>query len=703
MPISKRVSVGAIVLVTWGLVTGLQADEITLLTPNQPPAATRVLSFPSGQCTGNLYLEPKSGPGWDPEGVRLLGEWEYLSAAQGDVRVPENRNVQLIVELALSPRESAKLLAQNPQAHQLTTADRTRKDPDDLSGLSELDPNDLFWLSVSTEMYLRAGADPRIFEPIRRLTGLRILTLSSTGITDEGLEHLRSLRSLRGLELTQASISNRGLAVLMDLPALEYLELNTGVTDADLKQVAQMSNLRWLNIVGGKMWGPGLAQLANLPHLERLCFWGGSPISDRHIKYLEGLTQLKGLTLWGVDALTDASLASIAKLENLEELYFVMASPKFTPAGVARLKDLKNLKKLDFAQTWIGYAGEYYGDEVVRQLAALPNLESIKGLSYLSAEGMKTLARFRNLNCLYVTLKDRRQGYYGPTGLSHLAGLGSLEELFINSESLSDADLACLEPLGRLKKLIVRSKHLTDRGLASIGKLKQLESLTFSFSLLGGAGVSKSGLNQLNGLPNLSFLQVNEWGNDAKTDPADELMLDLSGLKKMKDMNLSGLSLQDSDLAFLEHLPLLESLMIQPTQPIQTDFPLTGAFLRHLRELPELNRLWVSELSGCTGEDLAHLNGLPKLRNLTLAGDITDTALASLTGPLSLESLYFDTDEPIRKQTVADLIKSHPVIEYIHINRMPKVQTRPVSTPKRTGVSPSRVNQRTQQNRPRRR
>ena len=693
--IRKRVSVGAIVLVTWGLVTGLQADEITLLTPNLPPGATRVLSFPSGQCTGNLYLEPESGPGWDPKCVRLNGEWEHHGAAQGDVRVPEDRNIKLWVRLALSPRESAKLLALNPQAHQLTIADRTRKDPDDLSGLSELEPNDLFWLSVSTEMP-RTGADPRIFEPLSRLTGLQILSLHTTGITDEGLEHLRSLRSLRGLELWQASISNRGLAFLIDLPALEYLQLDTGVTDAGLKQIAQLSSLRWLNIVGGKMWGPGLAELAKLPRLERLCFWGSSPISDRHIKYLEGLTQLKGLTLWGVDALTDASLASIAKLKNLEDLHFIMASPKFTPAGVARLKELKNLKKIAFAQTWVGYAGEHYGDEVVRQLAALPNLESIKGLSYLSAEGMKTLARFRNLKCLHVALKDRRQGYYGPTGLSHLAGLGSLEELSISSgDALSEADLACLEPLGRLKELHVRSKHLTDRNLASIGKLKQLESLTVFSSL------TRSALNQLNGLSRLHHLQVvaRPRRNAAKKDPADELMLDLSGLKKMKNMNLSGLSLQDSDLAFLKHLPLLENLMIQPIQP----HALTGAFLRHLRELPELNRLYVTGLSGCTGEDMAHLNGLPKLRTLTLRGRITDSALASLTGPLSLESLNVDTDEPIRKQTVANLTKSHPVIEYIHINRMPKVETRPVSTPKRTRISPSRTNQRTQQDRPRRR
>ncbi|MHC4726385.1 MAG: leucine-rich repeat domain-containing protein [Planctomycetota bacterium] len=450
------------------------------------------------------------------------------------------------------------------------------------------------------------------------------------------------------------------------------------------------------------MWGPGLGELVKLPRLERLCFWGargGGTLTDRHIKYIEGLTQLKGLTLQGVDALTDASLASIGKLRNLEELYFTRCSPRFTPAGAAHLKELKNLKKISFAQImWSGHGSENNSDEVVRHLSALPNLEFIQGIGYLTAEGMKTLASFRNLKYLQVGLKNHIMGYDGPTGVSHLAGLASLEDLHIyNHDSLSEADIACLETLGRLKKLNVGSRHLTDRNMVSFGKLKQLESLSIS-GIPGASKINKSGLNQLNGLTNLRYLKVGLWGNSAKANPADELMLDLSGLKKMKDMNLA-LSLQDSDLVFLEHLPQLEKLMIQP----EPDSPLNGAFMRHLSELPELNRLYVTELSGCTGEDLAHLNGLPKLRDLTLSGQITDTSLASLTGPLSLESIRIETDEPISKQTVTDLKNSHPVIEFIHINELYKAQTRPVSTPKRTRVNQPRTNRRTPANRRRER
>ena len=102
--------------------------------------------------------------------------------------------------------------------------------------------------------------------------------------------------------------------------------------------------------------------------------------------------------------------------------------------------------------------------------------------------------------------------------------------------------------------------------------------------------VTRNALNQLNGLVNLQHLQVNATprGKTA-TDSTDELMLDLSGMTKMKDMNLTGLQLQDIDLAFLKNMPLLENLMIQPNST------LTGESLLYLKELPELNHLYMSQ------------------------------------------------------------------------------------------------------------
>jgi len=682
----QRIDARVILLVLFGLAASLHAEEIPLLRLNQSMATTKTLSFPANQIMGKLFLEPESGSGFDPVRLTLPYAWEseYFGVAQDAVLVPEARNVQLLIRLGLSAQESATLFEQNPRKHQVLVASRVRKDPQDLSGLLQLDPNDLFRLSVDSAMSQRKGVDQRVFEPIRHLTGLQMLSLTSTGVTDKGLEYLRPLRSLRVLVLTESSVGHRGLAVLMDLPALEYLDLSTGVTDIGLKQVGQHPNLRWLRMTPEKIWGPGLGHLANLPRLERLCIWGGN-ISDRHIKYMEGLTQLKSLTLWGgCDRLTDASLASIGKLKNLEELHFIRTSPRFTPAGVLRLRNLKNLKKIDFAQTWAEPRGPQGGDRVIRHLAALPNLESIRGINALSAEGMQTLTTFRHLKCLHIMgmgFRDRKQGGHGPTGLSHLASLRFLEELNINSDvPLSDADFVALESLDQLNVLRIRYRNLNDQGLASIGKLKQLESLA-----LWGGGFTCTALNQLNGLSNLHTLRVAAGGKAAATSTVDELMLDLSGLKKMKDMHLSGLSLEDGDLAFLEDLPVLENLMIQSNS-------LSGAFMRSLRGLPKLDTLRVIGLSSCKGEDLANLNGLPKLSDIALEGNIPNSALAFLTDQPSLHSLNIRTNNPIQKQSVDILKQQHPLIEYIRVNELMKMPTRPASPPKRTGVSRTRTN-----------
>jgi len=707
--ICRQVQVGTVVIVIWGLVAGLRADAASSPDSGAGAATTKVLHFPKNQCMGRLSVEdPNLGSsylesgrdlslplGLDPKCVRLSSGWDFTGLARGNAVVPAGRNIQLIVMLRLRQKDSAKIAALPPAQYKMCVTDRCYVDPDDLSGLSQLGPRDLYKLDVFS-LVRTADADQRVLEPISHLTGLQILCLSKTGITGKGMEYLKPLRSLRALELHEERIGANGLSVLKGLPELEYLDLDTGLTDAGLKHVGQLPNLRWLRIQTGSMFGPGLVELANLPRLERLSIWGNSPISDRHIKYLEGLTQLKSLTLWGIaDRLTDASLASIAKLKNLEELYFIRTYSRFTPAGIAYLKELKNLKKVDFAQTWISTEGLKDGDQMIRRLAALPNLESIKGLYCLTAEGMKTLKAFRNLKCLLVGLEDSSQGYDGPTGLSHLAGLGSLEELIISSNSLSDEDVACLEPLGRLKELNIGSRYLTDRSLASISKLKQLESL--GFSAFGGASVSKSGLKQLSGLTNLHTLGVQV--HPVVTGPADGVTLDFSALTKLNTLTLDGCSLQDADLASLEDLHHLEWLVLE------------GAFteegLWHLRNLPTVKHLIIKGITCTDGDRLSDVGGLAKFGEMTLSGRVTDAALRRLTGFPSLWSLTVETNEPIRPATIARLKQVMPMITYIHIEKPQRIMqpaTRQSREQReRTRVIPSRVNQPKQQNRRRRR
>ncbi len=189
------------------------------------PAATRVLHFPQDQYVGTLCLDPSlvivnwgqnrdpSLPyGLDPRRLDLNYDWSFLGFAQGDAVVPAGRNVVLNVMLRLRKEDARGLARLPPRQYQTFGIDRCRADPLDLSGLSALDLNDLYDLHVCS-LVPQADADQRVLQPIRHLTGLKVLRLSGTGVTDKGLEYLKDLHSLRALELGgESSVGNQGLA-----------------------------------------------------------------------------------------------------------------------------------------------------------------------------------------------------------------------------------------------------------------------------------------------------------------------------------------------------------------------------------------------------------------------------------------------------------------------------------------------------------
>ncbi len=628
----------------------------------------QVLHFPTDQCMGSLSVEdPCLGSeymelgrdlslplGLDPKCVRLGGGWDFVGRAQGDVMMPADRNVGLVVVLQPTKADQSRL----PQLSRQFLRDRVTVDPEDLFGLAGLGPDDLYLLRVSS-MIRRRDADRCILEPISRLTGLRILCLSQTGVTNAQIKHLRSLRSLRALTFSQEwSLGNAGHATLQDLPSLEYLDCDTGVTDVGLKYLGEIQNLRWLRLRMGRIWGPGLAELANAPRLERLCLWGEKGLSDRHLSYLEGLTHLKSLTLWGTNTpLTDATLASIGKLTSLEELYFIRIATKFTDAGLAHLKNLRNLRKVEgLGSPAIGAAG-------LRHLATLRNLESITDVE-LSAEAIAVLPSFRNLKSLQFV------GMMPPTGaslprkdISGLANLTGLEELFLAGGRWNPDELASLESLTELRRLRVMS-DVTDENLATFGKLKKLEHLS-----LNSRNVTNRGLNQLNGLTNLQTLSVKVFGDG--TIPIDETPLELGALRNLKTLSMSGLSLRDADLASLAGMQHLEWLTLQ-----------NGAFsdagLRHLKDLSALQILTLTNFDSSSGEGLAWLADLESLRDLKLQGRITDASLVHLGDLPAVWSLWIVTDEVIGPETVAGIRDRSPALGHIHVVEPPRFDKPPI-------------------------
>ena len=178
-------------------------------TAHLPGAKSKVLHFPMDQLLGSLSLEdPNLGSrcfergrnlslplGLAPDALHMGGKWDFLALAEGDVAVPAEGNIKLSVGLEPQPEDFRRMSELSRYAYQ----HGSRKGPNDLSGLLALGPEDLYRLDVSA-FVRRSDADRRVLEPISHLTGLKILSLTETGVTNRQAVHLKSLTALRALQ-----------------------------------------------------------------------------------------------------------------------------------------------------------------------------------------------------------------------------------------------------------------------------------------------------------------------------------------------------------------------------------------------------------------------------------------------------------------------------------------------------------------------
>lgn len=188
---------------------------------------------------------------------------------------------------------------------------------------------------------------------IESLTNLKRLDLSGNNIPDADYARLAGLVNLRELNLARTSIRDAGFARLRPLVRLEKLNLAGGnLTDASRTVLRYMTAMRDLNLCGA---GAGISDatvgvVAGFHGLERLII-GGNVGSPAVMARLADLKNLKYLNLSGAIRLNDEGLAHVGKFTSLEELqinYLPWPSryEAVTDKGVRSLAGLKNLRKL---------------------------------------------------------------------------------------------------------------------------------------------------------------------------------------------------------------------------------------------------------------------------------------------------------------------------------------------------------------------
>jgi len=546
-----------------------------------PRSKERVVHFPEDKDLGLLKTIEDSPA--HPTILNTDFDYRNLGLAKGDVSVPAGKRLILFVG-----QDAWK----------------------DLSHLAELEPDDLYWVTLSGSYHGGAKPGDYYLRHFAGLTGLKVLHLSNTNITYKGLRHLKQLQSLNYLELSSGRLDDRALPHIAELTSLETLVFGFRVTDDGLRHLAPLNNLKelflWVNDIGG----PGLRHLAELPNLHYLClngtnYGGKCKFTDSSLEYLEDVKSLRKIRLARGLQITDAGVAHLANLAGLEGLN--LYGHPITNAGLAHLKSLNSLKELDLRKTKISSG-------------ALMQLRQMKSLEYLKLPSSVTdsvtdadmayLGELDKLKCLHVGIGD---GRITDAGLSHVAKLHRLEELSISGKDITDAGMSHIAKLTNLKFLKLWTDQVTNAGLAKLTTLKSLKKL-----YIYQGSLTTSGLAHLNELPNLTELIVRDIKQDSKP-------LNIAGLTNLEKLSIRferKSEFRDQDLACLAKLTHLKSLGISHKS-------ISDAGLKHLAGLTSLERLSVGG-KFVTDDGLAYLANMKVLTYISLSGNFTDKGLRHL-------------------------------------------------------------------------
>jgi hypothetical protein len=181
------------------------------------------------------------------------------------------------------------------------------------------------------------------------------------------------LDSLRGFEkLTRLWIDHAGkgcLSELKRLPQLEGVYLGKPQSgDIDLDGLIDLPKLKTLLIDNCDVLGELLNQLPELSHLEQMIVQKSKNFADDDLACLQRLPKLKYLDIVGCEAVSDAGLIQLSKLENLETLAVRRSSGQITDVGLQSLQQLKKLKEL------IVLTGDLTPEQIQTLEKLLPNV-----------------------------------------------------------------------------------------------------------------------------------------------------------------------------------------------------------------------------------------------------------------------------------------------------------------------------------------
>ena len=237
--------------------------------------------------------------------------------------------------------------------------------------------------------------------------------------------------------------------------------------------------------------------------------------------------------------------------------------------------DLAALENVSLQLASLDVRGCALTNKAAKAIARFTGLRALRfsgknGKTSIDDDGVKSLAACKSLKVLALD----ELSFAGSNGISALAGLNELEELYLAGTIVDDDTCKVIARFPRLKKLRLARNQVSDVALAVLSTCSRLEELDLSEdSLITDAGMGH--VAKLTGLKKLNLWRV---------QISDDGVLRLAPLTKLEWLNLDNTKLSDAGLPALKEMTSLTFLHLGSTQITAAAAPL----LFHLKSLKDL-------------------------------------------------------------------------------------------------------------------
>ena len=443
-------------------------------------------------------------------------------------------------------------------------------------------------------------------------------------------------------------IGDDDLAIISQLDQITSLNLDGSklITDKGLKYLARMSQLRELTL-SGQITDRGLESLQHLRQLRVFRMYWQKGITDKGISNLRLCNQLEEVDLLGCNA-GDGAIAALTGKRNLRRF---KTGRNVTDEGLQLLQEFPAFKSWQGGEIKYGlmsFAGEptnllIDGPFTGNGLASLRGLDGVFGLSFfwhtsrLRGDDLRFLDGLSNL------------GYLGCQGelcndeaMKHIAALPKLRMLMGQGTVATDEGFRCLSRSQTIEYFWGREcPNLSAAGFVTLAEMPALKGLAVSCKFVADAALAR-----LPDFPSLRELMPMDVSDDGFRHIGSCERLESLILMYCRDTtdvatsHIAGMSKTPPWSAGTSHrfctgLPNLKKYHAGYTLITDRSLEMLG----HMNSLEELS------FEGCkfiSDAGLVFLTTLPRLREISIGG-CPKVTRAGVTGFASSVRVNYDT------------------------------------------------------------